>query len=314
MADGDSAAIDLVAGREKRRARLFARYSDGARLTREEKAEIADLVSEAEAKAKENDLRLEAGEVHQVNRRTGLRHPILHYAELLEVGPRTVKRWLATGIKAQRACPLDDLTKFRAWWAAVHPQRALETKLAVTLDRLLTSAAPVAAGEGVKVENTDPTSTEKNEVPATGGAAPRPALALSDVAAMTLEENLEKLKLIHAANVQLLERAFQQGSQSEVDARQRNVERSARMLIEAQTSLNDHLKQLGELVSREEIKRELLRIHTAMAQSLVGLFVQCGVHRERALMHVSSWYSHLRGSKFATATQPELRGPVESAA
>jgi hypothetical protein len=86
------------------------------------------------------------------------------------------------------------------------------------------------------------------------------------------------------------------------------------MLIDAQSSLNEHLKQLGDLMPREEVKRELLRVHSAMAQSLVGQLVQLGIHRERAITVASSWFGHLRQSRFAATTVPELRPPEASAA
>jgi len=222
-------------------------------------------------------------------------------------------------VKARRACPLDNLAAFAAWYQAVHPQQSLHNRVALSLERLLAPPAPDSTPVGVEVKN--PVSSAHAEMkegaPDAGStAAPqaagpaRPLIMMGDVAAITLEENLNKLKTIHAANVTLLERAFEQGSQAEVDSRQPNDERSARMLIEAQNAFNDHLKQLGDLMPREEIKRELLRVHGAMAQSLVGELVQLGIHRERAITVVSAWFSHLRQSRFAGATVPELRPPA----
>lgn len=301
---------------------LFERYCAGKRLTAEERAEIADLVANAAAAAEANQLKLTSPPAHAVNPRTGLAHPLAHYAAKLEVSVRTIKRWLADGVKARKPCPLDRLEEFAAWYQATHPQQSLHSRVALQLEQLLARGNAPDPAPGVQVEN--PSIGGDVEVKEGGAAsasvtapAPgpaRPLLALADVASITLEENLSKLKVIHAANVQLLERAFREGTQVEVDARQRNVERSARMVIEAQAALNEHLRELGDLMPREEVKRELLRVHGAMAQSLVGQLVQLGIHRERALSVVSTWFSHLRQSRFGATTMPELHPPAASAA
>jgi ribosome modulation factor len=308
---------------------LFDRHCDGARLTADERAEIADLIEAAEKSARANDLTLDTSPPSKLSKRTGLAHPISHYAELLDVGLRTVKRWLAEGVKARDACPLDDLAQFAAWWDRVHGGRAMDCHLAVALERALqpkTAAAPDSGITGAQVENSDRASAgeSKEGGPAAGAPTPpaapakpepaRPSIALGDMAALTLDENLVKLKAIHSANVQLLERAFQAGTQAEVDARQRNVERSAKMLLDAQTALDEHLKQRGDLIPKEEIKREFLRVHTAMAQSLIGMLVQLGIQRDRATTLADSWFGHLRQSRFAATTAPVLRVAVATAA
>lgn len=312
----------LVAGREKRRARLFERHCEGARLNSDERAEIADLITAADKGARANDLTLEPAAPVALNRRTGLANPLQHYADLLNVGLRTVKRWLADGVKARDACPLDDLPKFAAWHKRTHPDRTLEVRVALSIEQVIAAAAakstqPAPAGAQVVNADSIPPAEGKEGEPLAPTAAEvkaRPSIILGDIAAITLDENLRRLNSIHSANMQLLERSFREGSQSEVDARQRNVERSAKMLLDAQTALDEHLKARGDLMPREEIKRELLRVHSAMAASLVGQLVQLGIMRERATSVADSWFGHLRQSHFAATTAPELRPPVSAAA
>ncbi|HSV72870.1 MAG TPA: hypothetical protein VLH79_03830, partial [Chthonomonadales bacterium] len=69
-----------------------------------------------------------------------------------------------------------------------------------------------------------------------------------------------------------------------------------------------------DLVSREEIKRELLRLHSAMALSLLSQFVQVGVARERAMVMVDAWFGQLRKSRFAAASAPDLLPVAATAA
>lgn len=322
-------AEQLAAGREKRRGRLFEKHCDGARLTADERAEISDLIGAAEKSARANQLELEPSPTSKINKRTGLAHPIAHYAAQLDVGLRTVKRWLAVGVKARDACPLDDLPQFGEWWKRVNPGRAPDSRVAVSIEKAIkanASTGTVAGDRGAHVENREQLldgASKEGAPPA--GAAPaatkplavepsKPLLALGDVAGITFEQDLSRAARIHAANMELLERAFASGSHVELDDRQRKAERSQRMLHVAQTAFDEHLKQRGDLLPREEVKRELLRVHTAMAQSLVGVFVQVGVARERAIALCDSWYGHLRQSRFATATAPELRPAAATAA
>jgi hypothetical protein len=312
-------ASQLAAGRDKRRARLFARHADGARLTAAERAEIADLVASADAAATANDLKLEPPPAHA--RRTGLAHGLQHYAELLGVGLRTIVRWHVEGRKAKDYCPLDDLEKLGAWWARLHPGRALDVRVVLAVERILD---PVGA-QVAEVISPNVIGDSKGAGRAAGEAAgeaepARPGIVLDDVAAGSLDQTLHTLGRIHVANTQLLERAFRSGSQAEVDACHRNVERSAKMLVSAQASLDEHLKRRGDLVPREEIKAELLSLHSAMAQSLVGQLVKIGLLRDRATQFVDTWFRQLGQSRFAATTAPDctnvsaMRPPASAAA
>jgi hypothetical protein len=153
----------LAAGREKRRARLFERHCDGARLTSDERAEIADLIASSEKHAMANDLKLEPAPPTRLNKRTGLAHPLQHYATLLDVGLRTVKRWAGDGVKAKDACPLDDLARFADWWGRVHPGRALESRVALSIERVLNAAKVPLATSQAQVANPFPLPPEGKE-------------------------------------------------------------------------------------------------------------------------------------------------------
>ena len=276
------------------------------------------MISAADEAARANTLRLESPPPYAVSRRTRLEHPQLHYAEILGVALRTVKRWHIAGIKARDACPLDDLAKFAAWWDRLHPGRAMDANVSLAVERALAATPPTAAAHSAG-SSSSPAPTSSSVTPATppapAAADPaRPLITLGDLAAFTLDENLLKLKSIHTANTQLLELAFASGTQAEVDSRHRNVERSAKMLIAAQTALDEHLTHRGDLLAREDVKRELIRAHTAMAQSLIGLLVQLGIHRARATTVADTWFAHLRQSRFAATTAPEILLPAASAA
>ncbi len=103
-------------------------------------------------------------------------------------------------------------------------------------------------------------------------------------------------------------------SDAELQLGQRNVEKSARMLSDAQRNYEAYQKEHGELVVLSDVKRDLLRVHTSMGQSLVSIFVGLGINRERAISSVDTWFKHLRESRFASGTMPELRPPAASAA
>ena len=91
----------------------------------------------------------------------------------------------------------------------------------------------------------------------------------------------------------------------------------AKMLGDAQKAYDAYQQSRGELVILADVKKDLLRVHTAMAQSLVSVLVGLGISRERAMSAADSWFKHLRESRFATGTAPELAkaaAPAQSAA
>lgn len=227
------------------------------------------------------------------------------YAAFFGKGLRTVKRWAAIGRAKADPCPFDEPRRLPEWWQRNMEYSMPADVLAICIRPPPTEGPSAAADAGAL--GSIPVPTE----PAAGNRA---LINVSDLAAIGLKENVERLSKIHRANLELLEKAFGGSSDAELQLRQRNAEKSARMLSDAQRNYDDYQKAHGELVVLADVKRDLLRVHTSMAQSLVSVFVGLGIHRERAISSVDSWFKHLRESKFAGGSAPELRPPTASAA
>lgn len=219
-------------------------------------------------------------------------HTYDHYARQYGKGLRTIKRWVAIGKSKGEFCPLDDPAKLPGWWG-----RCMEYSI----------PAEVLAVCSARPPSNDEAPPSSGEASGSG----RALINLGDLAAIGLKENVERLSKIHRANLELLERAFAANNDADLQLRQRNAEKSARMLSDAQRNYDEYQKVHGELVVLADVKRELLRVHASMAQSLVSIFVGLGISRDRAVASADTWFKHLRESRFASGTAPELvRAPV----
>lgn len=304
-------ASDLATLKLNRQAALIRRWASGGKLTPDEMAEVHPILP-AEVLAT-----TPAAICPHV--RTRYQKTFEDYAEQLGVGLRTVKRWAALGRQAGEQPPFDDLAAFPAWYAKHMPYAIKASVLAICTGakRPGSGSATGSATTGAEVLDEKP-GGEKTSDSTPGGrtdaSSNRAAINVHDLAAIGLKENVERLSKIHRANLELLEHAFGGSSDTELQLRQRNAEKSARMLSDAQRNYDSYQKEHGELVELSEVKRELLRVHSAMAQSLVGLFVAHGIHRDRAITAVDTWTKHLRETRFAAGTTPELRPPSAAAA
>ncbi|AKC83777.1 hypothetical protein IMCC26134_15115 [Verrucomicrobia bacterium IMCC26134] len=126
----------------------------------------------------------------------------------------------------------------------------------------------------------------------------------ADMVAGTIEENLQRLQIIHSANLTLLERAFAGSEEADIINRQRNAQRSGDMLNAAQRAFDEYQRARGDVVPIAEVKRDLLRIHSAMAQSLLAIVEDLGIPRIRCVSAVDAWFRMLRESAFFSDTQP----------
>ncbi len=243
------------------------------------------------------------------------------YAAQLGVGLRTVKRWVALGREAGDPCPLDDLAKLPEWYGRRLSYGIPSDLLAACVGQSTPTAA--AASSPPQPDPVTPAGATGATPPA-GAAATAPQLParasinVHDLAAIGLHENLQRLSRIHHANIELLEKAFAGSSESDLSLRQRNVQASGRMLKDAQQAYDAYQASRGELAPVADVKADLQRVHTAMAQSLVSLLVGLGINRERATGVADRWFRHLRESRFAADTVPDLSDlkppPVASAA
>lgn len=226
------------------------------------------------------------------------------YAQRFGVTTRTIKRWVSAGKEAKDECPLDAPKQLPAWWDR-NMQYAMPVKvLAACNDPQNTK--PAAAEKSVS-QTSQEDKTKAGAAPASEGQR-RESMELGKLESVGLVENLVAIGRIHRANLELLDKAFKTGvDEAELQLRNRNFEQSSRMLAQAQRLADEYQQSRGDLVSIEDVKREFLRVHMSMAQSLVGLLVSLGVTRERAVRATDTWFRHLRESKFADGCAPELK-------
>jgi hypothetical protein len=291
-------AEDLARLRLNRQAALIRRWAEGGKLTPDEMAEVhpilpAELLASTPAQI-----------CTHVRTRTRLLKAYEDYAKFFGKGLRTVKRWAAVGKAKGDPFPFDDPPSVPAWWG-----RNMEYSIPAEVLAACTGEPPAATSAPPLGDKPPDPPGAKTEPPSN-----RQAINVHDLAAIGLKENVERLSRIHRANLELLEKAFGGSSDIDLQLRQKNVEKSARMLSDAQRNYDAYQKEHGELVELAEVKREMLRVHASMAQSLVSIFVGLGINRERALSSVDTWFKHLRETRFASGTAPELRPATASAA
>lgn len=298
-------ADDLARLKLDRQAAIIRRWAEGGKLTPDEMAEVHPILP------LEFLARTPSAICPHV--RTRLRKSYDEYAAHLGVGLRTVKRWAALGKKAGDPCPLDDLAQLPAWWG-----RNMSYAISAALLAICTGESPAAAPGAPPAAAGPPPPAGPPGTPTPGAAVPRASINVNDLAAIGLHENLNRLSRIHHANIELLEKAFSGSSENELTLRQRNVQASGRMLKDAQQAFDAYQESRGELAPVAEVKADLQRVHTAMAQSLVSLLVGLGIARDRATTIADRWFRHLRESRFAADTLPDLSDlkppPVATAA
>ena len=291
-------ADDLARLKLSRQAALIRRWAEGGKLTPDEMAEVHPILP-AEILASTPDAICP-------HVRTKLAKRYDEYATHLGVGLRTVKRWAAIGKKAGDPCPFDDLPRLPAWWSRHMSYSISASLLAICVGKPGEACSAPSGAAGPSAGSSQ------------GPAGARTAINVNDLAAIGLHENLQRLSRIHHANIELLEKAFSGSSETELTLRQRNVQASGRMLKDAQQAFDAYQESRGELAPVAEVKSDLQRVHTAMAQSLVSLLVGLGIARDRATTIADRWFRHLRESRFAADTLPDLSDltppPVATAA
>lgn len=286
-------AGDLARLKLDRQAALIRRWAEGGKLTPDEMAEVHPILPAA--------LLASTTSVLCPHVRTRFRKSYDEYAADLGVGLRTVKRWVALGKKAGDPCPLDDLAQLPAWWG-----RNMSYAISAALLATCAGKPPTAPASAPPADTGSSAPPGPADVPVPGAVVPRVSINVNDLAAIGLHENLNRLSRIHHANIELLEKAFAGSSENELSLRQRNVQASGRMLKDAQQAFDAYQESRGELAPVAEVKADLQRVHTSMAQSLVSLLVGLGIARDRATKIADRWFSHLRESRFAGDTLPDL--------
>ena len=296
---------ELAQLKTRRQAALIRKWATGGKITREEMAEIQPILPP--------DI-LAAPPVVDGPPSSRLKYnrDYISYGAQIGVSERTIKRWAAEGKKVGELFPLDDLANALNWWAR-HKKNSPPAELV--------NAASAAAKRGA-------TPSEAATAPATaapagnrgqpktgaGGAEkPEDSTPLIDrgsMAVISLEENLQRISKQHRANLDLLDRAFGGSNEAEITSRQRNARLSGEMLKDAQKSLDEYQRARGDVVLISEVKAEGFRVHSAMAQSLLGVVIEMGVTRERAAIGLNAWYRQLRESRFFADTAPVIEAPA----
>lgn len=294
-------ADDLSRLKATRQAALIRRWATGGKLTPDEMSEVHPILP-AEVLA---NFPIGGLGGHVPTRQKAYED----YAKFFGKGLRTVKRWAAIGKKKGDPFPFDEPARVAEWWGRNMEYSIPADVLAVCSGKPITGPAAGSDAAGLEKPGAEIPPGAKSEPPSS-----RQAINVNDLAAIGLKENVERLSRIHRANLERLEKAFGGTSDAELQLGQRNVEKSARMLSDAQRNYEAYQKEHGELVVLSDVKRDLLRVHTSMGQSLVSIFVGLGINRERAISSVDTWFKHLRESRFASGTMPELRPPAASAA
>lgn len=253
------------------------------------------------------------------------------YAADIGISLRTIKRWVARGKIVADPFPLEELETACTWWArhqrntppaelvaaSARAKRANSTATAgadsASLSAGATSPAASPIAPSLIASGSAPASGSPGSAPsasnsphqASASNSPQPLMADADMVAGTVEQNLHRLHIIHSANLTLLERAFAGSNEADIINRQRNAQRSGEMLNAAQRAFDEYQRARGDVVVIAEVKRDLVRIHSAMAQSLLSIIEDLGVPRSRAVASVDAWFRMLRESAFFADTHPE---------
>lgn len=253
--------------RATRRAKLFARWSQGGRLSKDQEAEVADLI--AAAKGETAPLALESPPVAPASEYL---HGYRWYADSanldiwepdtsIESRIRCIKRWVKAGRERtpQDFPPFDSPTQLGGWLRRVG-QRDLKKR-----DRIFAMAAPPPVpGEVPASKNSPPPQPPKVAPPP---SPPPITYDLDKATALSALDNLEKFRRLTGAAYQLYADALLKGT-SDVDQRHRAYLAASAELRKIEKDTEELREARGELIPRDTLVAELRRIHTAMAGSL----------------------------------------------
>jgi hypothetical protein len=157
-------------------------------------------------------------------------HQRKDYAERFGVSIETIDAWIRRGKCAGKKVPLDAIEQMPQWWSDC-------------------MSGPLPAcfnGHG-----------------SNGNAQPRD---FSDVKGLSIEANVEALRVTLAINKKLLDEALAGGHEVIVVQRQRNYERCFNLLRLAEQTLLDLQKERGQLIDKEKFFSDQIKIVEALKQ------------------------------------------------
>ena len=192
--------------------------------------------------------------------RTGLKHPLVHYAQAYDTSPRTIKRWKGQG------APLDDPEGMLAWWPSVSPQKApagiyqavIEARKGAAFeagDERERARVPVPEGE---LDLSEPIARAQASEKLPDG--PRPPLVVPE--GRGLEAELERLENL-AARLSV--------TASEPGQAAAYIAAVGKMII-MQQKLREEWEKSGRLVPKELVEAALVDLHSSIAGAVRAMF------------------------------------------
>jgi hypothetical protein len=180
------------------------------------------------------------------------------YAERYGVTLAAVDFWIKRGKEAGKIPPLDSAEAMRAWWPQV-----------------MHGAVPARFLNGQQPPTKEPRD-------------------FSAVRGLTIEANVEALRLTLAINKQLLDEALVHSDERTVGLRQRNYERCFDLMRKAEQSLTELQVRRGQLIDKEKAVDDVRKtvetlklMRERMAQDiLIELERRCGKRLRRVFAHL----------------------------
>jgi hypothetical protein len=273
--------------RDRRRQKLFGRWSQGGRLSAGEREEVADLISAAGAPLLESQPAIRPGSYMRTYE---------WYAENLGWWPpevtvasrvRTLKRWVHEGRARtpQDFPPFDQPAQMGAWLLRVKSRRLK------AWDPIFAQAEPPGSGIG---PTPPPTS------PATKDAEAGLTIDFASLPATSSIENLDAMRRAVAGAFRLYSEAMLHG-RADADQRQRAYRELSAELRKAENDSESLREARGELIPRDRLVAEARRVHSAMAGALrAELAARQGMllTSEAAAEIVTAFFRPLRAAEF----------------
>jgi hypothetical protein len=183
-----------------------------------------------------------------VETRRKARYPrkLSEYARLYRRSIPTMKAWVRKGKLAGRLPPLATPGEFPAWY---------EEHVGPVPDDLLSLCATSAATNGQS--NDEGKAQQQRD--------------FSGVKSLSIEQNVEALRVTLAINKKLLDEALTDGPEGVVAQRQRNYERCFNLLRLAEGTLIEVQKKRGQLIDKEKIIDDQMKVVDTLKQMRVHM-------------------------------------------
>lgn len=304
-------AEDLARLNAEREVALLRKFVSGKRLAPEEMAGLSHLLPPAVLASPPDPV-------------AEYRHTYAHYAPLLGVDVRQIKRYVQKGYEAKPSAdfpPFDEPEHFVTWWRLHHRGEPAPGIVAFTATGKKAAAATQSA------PGPEPAAAAK----ASASAEPTaPPLRFDFTGAGGFEESVRELRITTAAAQARLRAAQQRDPLDEglVKSCSGAVERQMDLLRKSENDLFEFQRRRGELVPRAEIREDwrtllsaLRQMRRRMADNIAADLLKSGKFAPEQIVLVKAAVETeraredqlLRGSKFWRQPTPE-NAPADSSA